>query len=359
MNYNKKEWKMALKEISSLNSLVFHISKSAKDFDLSENYYRALKSLLLEEKSYIKFEDYRKEYDFMAKIIFDEISNKNSGVRENIKKINELIGDYLQTRDSSKGKLLLNCLFHIFLLKLLDHNEHVSGIQSDNIKNFLNEYNPPVGEETYIHNVLSLFYLGRAKIIEIKNENEIELALNLLYYRIKIAKDDEKTKENRLEYYTRQKALEEKINISPSQSPTVQGRLIKIAVILKAISGNGLYIPETEKERYISTFAKAYIKQENNFTIRGVANCIKIKVWGIEFNPSLWLLALIFSIMELILVLIPKSLYLLSNASSYPIIKFIVDCSNNPVIFILINGVIIVTLLLWRQKYINKKHPID
>lgn len=250
---DKRVCEMALDKINSLNSIVFHVSSLATNMSPKLDYHKCMKYLLLEEKN--KPSVSLGPTDYNTKLLFGEIS-KNT--RENITRINTQLENYFQKKESPLGKILLNEFFHLLLLKFLGYNQQESKINSEDIKLFLEQY-VPQREEIYLYNVLSLFYLGKEGTFGDKSENDEELVIRLLYYRIKIYLSKTNIEKYRTEYYTLQKTLEEKINLNHSTDISA-GKLLKVALILKAVVGNGIYLPEKEKELYLSKFAKIILE---------------------------------------------------------------------------------------------------
>jgi len=70
-----------------------------------------------------------------------------------------------------------------------------------------------------------------------------------------------RTKEKVIDYYIKQQRLE-KIDIENVTSELSMLKLLEVAVILKAASGKGLYLPELEKEQYLSNVSMEIVKEK-------------------------------------------------------------------------------------------------
>jgi len=339
---------MANKELTNENALVYYISKISKSWNLDNPYFSSMKNLLL-SKSGTKLRNLRKdqEFHFIAKIINDELNKNNEGIKDNCKQISFLLDRYLNKKQQKDGDKTIRSIFYIFLLKLFNKNNHFKRVDDKRVRNFLMEYKTHSSNLKNFHKILSLYYLGRIEELgkeEIKDN--LDLSLNILYLRLLLSQESKRKKSILIDYYIKQSIIE-KIDLTIT-SERSKGKLLEIAVILKAANSKGLYIPQIEKEQYLSAFTKNIVKEKYLSILKDIST---IKV--LKLKIPLWLVILGFFLLESLVFALPNFIESISIGSLSINTKAFSDL---PIWSILIiNGLIISIFLFIIQIVINKR----
>ena len=338
-------------EFGSINSIVYHISNISKSWDLKNYYHLALRDLLLlNESTQIDVNSLRvkQEYHFVAKIIVDELKNNVKNIKNNGKEISLLLKRYLKNKKQKDGDNVTLFLFYIFLLKLLNRDKHFRQLGPKEIKQFLETYQSQNNIFNCFQNVLSLYHsVNIDKITEKETNDDLELSINLLYDRLKLTETSKRDKNNIVDYYIKQTQLE-KIDVSSISSEQTKGRLLQISIILKAATGNGLYLPEIEKEQYLSKFTQK-IFREKYLKILEDSNSIKIR--GISIYN--WLAVFLFFLLEALIFSLPN---FVESITVFGININTKALAELPIwVIILINGLIMVTYLLIHKYNLAKR----
>ncbi len=349
-----------MNKASNINSLVFHISKISKSWNIQSPYPTALRNLLLGNIPKKKAQNLRvaQDYHFISKIIDDELRKDRKETKQNCGHISNLITLYQKNKDSSQGDKIINFLFHIFLMNLLDFKEHFKFLDKDEIKKFLESHMTSDSELNKFRSVL-LLSLGNVKCNSPdKSKDMFGYSLDLLYLRILLSNEKTRDKKDLINYYLSQSFIE-KLDFGRCENEKSITELLKSAIVIKAASGEGLYLPEPEKEQYLSVFAKELIRTEYIKNLKEATN-FKIRLFKvINFSLPIWIGFSILFLIETIIILLPFMSSLFS-AVNLPIISPIIDItsklSNLPLwLIILINGIIMSFLLYLHQKYIYRK----
>lgn len=339
---------MAKDELMSENALVFHISKISKSWNLINPYFISLRDLLLEDSG-TKLNNLRKqqEYHFIAKIINDEINNRKNEINRNSKEISLFIKKYLKSKQQSLGDYIIRDLFYVFILRLLGKTAHFDKLDKNKIKAFLSNYQTQSGNIINFHKILSLFYLGiydkqKSEIVE----SNLDLSINILFNRLLLANNEKREKSQLIDYYLKQN-LVEKIDLT-SSSENSKGKLLEIAVILKSANGKGLYIPEIEKEQYLSSFTQS-IFREKYLTMLKESSSMKF----FRSRIPLWSLILLFFVLESLVFLLPNFFETISIGNfSIPTTEIV----KLPIwVILIINGIIMAVLIYVIQIHLNKR----
>jgi len=281
----------------------------------------------------------------MAKIIQDEINQDKIEIKNNINYINNLIDNYLNSMVVTLGNNLIYYLYIINILHFLNKSIHFQNFNKNKMILFLENYDSELNELFNIKKILDLIYLNKLLYKEeIKSDHD--LALNLLYQKILLSSLENRKKEILVDYYIKQKKLEN-MDFSSVSSNKAKLDLLKIAIILKAINGKGLYLPELEKEQYLSKYSQELIQDKYKNILYNL-NMVEIY----KYNINAWKIILIFFILEIIVKKYPSffglSLLFLSIDLSF-ISNFKIE------IILLLNGLIITTFLSYLNHKTKKK----
>jgi len=339
-------------ELSSSHALLFYINNLAQKWTFTNPYFLSLQALLLNQKE-IKIDNLRTQrlFHFLAKIIIDEINLDRTGVQDTIKTLKDLMDNFSNNKRSIDGEKIIHSLFLINILNIFNYKIHYNVLNIESIKNILKLI------ETENKSILNMkIVLCKLYSIEYNYEiiinNDYDLILSLLYDRICLSHPDTRNERTLIDFYLKQKELEDK-DIFSSISDNSKGRVLEIALILKAIVGKGLYLPEIEKDQYLSTYAKnallpkyyQIIDKMNQIVIRG----IKVPVWGLIF---------LYFIIEIFIFSFP----LASNSIAIPYtgIEIPLDYIRElPITYLtMLNAVIICSYLYFRE-YVTKKQMRD
>lgn len=281
--------------ISSANALVYYVEKISKDWSFDNPYYQSLNALFHSLNDFnLEIENSKQQYHIIAQLIQDELNDNIKNIKLNVKYIEDLINEYNKNLNQNIGDLILSYLFFIYLLKLLNKNTHYSELNNEIIKKFLSKYNSDKSININYKKILEIKYLN---VINDKEfiTNDYELALEMLYKKILISNNLYRKKEYLMDFYIKQNKIEN-ININYA-SDKGKSNLLEIVLILKAINNEGLYIPELEKENYISTYANEIIREKYLDMISEITS-VNFKFIKI----SNWLFFIIIIIIELIIV---------------------------------------------------------
>lgn len=231
-------------EISSINSVIFHLSKESKNWNLSNPYSNSLRCLLTESPQFIKAERTGQIYNFISKIISDELTISKKEIRKNITAISEKIKNFLKHKNSENGKDIVLCLFYILILNLLEKNYHFDSIKENEIKLFLKEFNYEERGILLRKEILCLYYgMEIQGFLEINKSETFELSLGILRD-ILLIKKEGRSKDKLLSLYQKQKILED-LNFSTNISSSQKEKFLEMGVILKSALNKGLYIPNS------------------------------------------------------------------------------------------------------------------
>lgn len=351
------------KDIKSNNGLVFFVSNLAKNWNISSPYPLALKNLLLGLNPKGRLQNLRvaQEYHFVSKVIDDEIGKDSYEIGKNCSDIKKRLERFTSERDSIEGSKIMRLIFHIVIMNLLKHHEHFKRIDKGTLKEFLDSYNTDDLVLAKFKSIIVLLTQGVKESNISKSNSIVEHALDLLYLRMIISNESTSNKDDLIGYYLNQSTLEG-LDLGQVGNDNAKAELLMFAIIIKAASGEGLYIPEPEKEKYLSSFAKDLIRNKYMKILRD-ASSFRIKIFKvIDFKLPLWAcLGLIFLIETLIFVF-PKIAEIFS-AADVPVIgqitKATLSIAELPIwIIIAINGAVVGLLLYIHQKYLYKKFSV-
>jgi len=329
------------------NAFVFHISKISKSWNLKNPYFSSLRDLLLEKSgNHIKGIRKEQEFHFIAKMINDELNNSNE-IKSNCKQIHSLLSNYLKRKQQKEGDKTIRFLFYAFLLKLLNKNKHYKSLNEEKVKKFLIEYKTPSSNLRNFHKVISLYFLGNINDQEKEEINDnLDLSVNILYQKLLLSEKAKREKSNLIEYYLKQSNLE-RIDLTAT-SEMSKGKLLEIAVILKSANGKGLYIPEIEKEQYLSAFTKSIVREKYLSILKDIST---IKVF--KSKMPVWSAILGFFLLESLVFYLPNFIESISIGTFSISTKAL---SGLPIWSILIiNGLIISLFIFVIQRNINKR----
>jgi len=335
-------------EPTNENAFVYHISKISKSWNLNNPYFSSLRDLLL-NKSGTQLKNLRKEqeFHFIAKIINNELNKNDREIKNNCKQISSSLNRYLKRKQQGDGDKTIRSLFYIFLLKLHNKNKHFQCLNKSTVKKFLTEYKTSSSNLINFHKVLSLYYLGN--IDKSKNEtinDNLDLSVNILYQRLLLSDKSKREKNNLIDYYLKHNAIE-KIDLTAT-SERSKGKLLEVAVILKSANGKGLYIPEIEKEQYLSAFTKSIIREKYLAILKDISNLKLFKT-----KLPVWSIILAFFLIESLVFTLPNFIESISIGVLSISIKALSDL---PVwVVLIINGLIISLFIFIIQKNINKR----
>jgi hypothetical protein len=339
-----------LDNLSSVHSLVYHISNISEEWKLSNPYFIMLRSLLLDKSVTIDLNKLRlnQEYHFIAKMIHDEFTKDKNEAGHNAEEILSIISRYEKQKQQNDAENGIRNLFYVQILKFLDKDLHYNSIKTKNITQFL--LNAQV-EDLNLKNMLNILCLiyGIQPIDMGKNDNipdEVGLSLNLLYSRLLLSDASKRNDGILLDYYLRQNKMD-KIDISLISSERSQGKLLEVAVYLKAATGNGLYLPEVEKEQYLTNFTKEIFRKKY-LSVAKKVNSIEIH----GFMVPLWALMILAFAIEATIFALPSftdsiSLGIISIPTK-PILEL-------PVwIILIINGLLSGSIFFLRDKWLKQ-----
>jgi hypothetical protein len=339
-----------MEDISNINSLVYYVSKISQKWKFSNPFFSILQSLLLDKPTTIEANVLRKtqEYHFIAKIIYDELKNNKSEIKKNCKDTSSLLEKYLNHKQEDDGEHTLKRLFYIIILKILDKNQHFNNFEQENVSEFLIKFQTKDNNSKLIQLILCTIYgIEKPAGNIIEPTDELSLSLQLFYYRLVLSREQKRTKSVLIKYYLLQSKLD-KIELSLISSERSKGRLIEIAIILKATTGSGLYLPEIEKEQYLSSFTKEIFRKKYHSLI-SEANSVKIHNFSI---PNWAVLGLFFAI-EAFVFSLPN----LTESISIGIISISTkQLSELPIwVILLANGLIVSLYIIVQRRNINKR----
>ena len=336
---------MINEKISSTSALVYHIEMISKSWKFENPYYNSLKSLFHDLiKVDLDINNSKQQYHIIAKIICDEINKNITNIKDNANEIKELIDEYLLNMNQNKGDIILCYLFNIYLLNILDKNTHFIKIEKEMVCNFLKQHQSDNIKYKNYKKILDIIYLN----IITKEENirdYYDLALELLYKRILISNTEYRNEDYLLDYYIKQNEIE-KLNIN-MESEISRGNLLEIALVLKAVNSKGLYIPELEKENYISNYSKEIVSEKY---LDVISDITKVNIKNFEIQN--WLLFVVIILIELFVATFPDYISIplgLLEINSSIIHKF------NIHIIIVLNGIISLGYIIYLYYKTNKK----
>lgn len=337
---------MKKEEISSVNAIVYHIVNISKSWQLNNPYFVALRNILLEKFDTPKDIRSQQEFHFIAKVIADELKNNKSEIRNNTKKISDFLSNYIKERNQKNGDEALRLIFNILILKLLNRKGHFNNLNQNKVKEFLSLYQTQKSNFKNFQKILSLVHSVDQQGTEEYINDDLDLALNLLYSRLLFNEESKRDNNKLVDYYLKQTRLE-KIETTTSSERT-KGNLLEIALILKATTGKGLYIPEIEKEQYLSRFTKTLFR-EKYINILKETNSVKI----FNFKLPNWVVVLSFFTLEAIVFALPNFVESLSfgtfSISTGALMQL-------PLwVILIINGIIISLYLFLLQRRANKR----
>jgi hypothetical protein len=289
--------KVDTERISSLNSIVYHTARLSQSWDLKNPYFIALRCLVCEDEDFkVPALSTEQIYHLLAKMIFDELSGNGKEIKANSEKIIELMGYYSSGRQQKTGDEAVILVFYTYLMSLLNRKRHFERLNEDSVKQFLESYKAQDNRNKLFYNILSLRFLGKHYEDNFRLDDEFEVALSLLHNSLLLSEESLRKEELLVDYYLKQNKLEQ-TELYKDSSEKAKGRFLEVALILKASSGKGLYIPSTEKGIYLSTFAKETLGQKY---VASVDSALK-PIWGIP----IWLLIPILFFIEAIILGIP------------------------------------------------------
>jgi len=338
--------KMENESIQSSNDIVYYISKISKEWALSNPYNIALRALLGNYSS-IEYQPTSSMghqlfiTEFMCKTI-----NNEKITDEFLKDLYKLIDEFHTDKIKKNGELIIETFFIIYIVNLLEHDKIFKKIKINKIKSFLNDYNPVNDQYTNIKKILCKVYGIENNDKSVCND-DYTLALNLLYLRLSLNDEKNRDQNTLLDYYAKQKILSDNIFSQSLNSERIRGRVLEIALIMKASSGKGLFLPEIEKIQYLSSFARKLIINQMNL--------LYLKGSTFEFNEykiPYWIVPLPFLILEAIIYMNPQVI----NSISISFIEVSVDnlLSLSYSFILVLNGIILTIYLYFVNKRIIK-----
>jgi hypothetical protein len=338
-----------LDDITNRSALVYHITMLSQNWQITNPYHAMLRCLLINTKTDIEPNALRdgQEYHFIAKMIYDELNLNRKGTKENVEKIVARTKAIGKNKQQSDADSLIRCLFYVVIMNLLGKGLHYDSLQRDKIAELLKELHTKDNNLQLMLRVLALVYGSNSEMTDVEINDDFGLSLDLLYRRLSICDSTKRDKNNLIEYYVKQNKLDSIDTITISSENT-QCKLLEIAVILKAATGNGLYLPEIEREQYLSSFTKDFlrkkykqiIEKENSFVLFGVT----LPIWALILT-CFALEAVIFSLPNYIESI---SLWILSIPTK-PLLELPIS------VVIAVNGVVMVVYLLLRDRKLKQK----
>jgi hypothetical protein len=339
------------KPFSNINSFVYFVTQKSEGWKLSSSYNCALRWLLDEKKQFVLPPNLsiNQEYNFIAKIIFNEKNKSKKEVDKNCKIIIGKIDEFFKTKKQEYGESLLIILFHIAILNSLEKRLHFLTLNKhkNKIGKFLEEYNH-LNDEKYQNysSFLKIEYNNQyTQRLNINNRSLVGLASSLLYDLKYIKNPSKRDKTILMDIYLKQMQIEEKGSINPSNESS-QGEFLETAIILKAGLGEGLYLPEIERDQYFSNFSKEIVEEKFKKIIREGNH---FELFSLSLPDWSWLIAILF--MELFLLILPQStsinIYLITISGEF--------LSNNPLLLLVANSIIFLIYLIISKRKINKR----
>lgn len=341
---------MKYESVTATNDVVYYISKISSSWELSNPYFLALRALLLCDDAF-DLGDLRgqQHYLFIANIMQNTL--KDSNELKNIrKKIGKRLEEYDTTRKEENGDLIIDSIFMLFLLKILNYKSQLEKISEEKIRMFLNTYKPIKSNYINIKKILC-FLFGVDNNDDAIYINEYDVALNLMYLKLLLSKNVFRTEGILIDYYVKQRELEERIFDMGFSSERSKGRVLEIALVLKAVNGDGLYIPDIEKNQYLSTFAQELVrtKIESLYT---EASHFEVKQFKIPF----WFLPSFLFVFEAIIYSYPE---IVDSISILFIELGIANIILIPFAFILLLNGAILSLFMYYVNYRVRKRISD
>lgn len=297
-------------ELSSSHVLLYHIKFLARDWSFTNPYFQSLRALFFNSEQ-IHLTNLRTQqlFHFLAKIIVDEIKEDKSKIKNNIDQINQLIEAFSINKRTDDGEKVLRSVYIINILRLLNRKLHHNAVQSDLVKTFL-ENIIPVNNTSLNMRIILCFLYSMEQNDELNIDDDYDLVLSLLYDKLQLSRPDKRNEKILIDYYVKQKELEQK-DYSRIVSESSKGRVLEIAIVLEAIVGKGLYLPDLEKEQYLSTYANTIIISKYNSIINKMH---EFELYNVKI--SLWLLNILFYALEVIIFLMPQA----TNSITIPLI---------------------------------------
>lgn len=348
---------------SNKNGFVFHISKVSNEWSLTSPYVTSLRDLLNETVPKKSLENIRanQEYHFIAKIIYDELKRNKKEINNNCNILKKMISDYDKNKEDYNGNKILNFLFYIFLMNLLNYKKHLDQLDKQKIKKFLEEHNTSERTLSKIRYILLSLSGSSQRYISDKSNTLFEHSLDLLHLRLLLSNEKTRDQKDLINYYLSQSFIEN-LDFGKYGDDNSRSEILKAAIVIKAASGDGLYLPEPERERYLSSFAKELIKNKYMKNLKD-ATQFRLKTFKVlDFYLPLWACFGLIFLIEALIIFTPKLAELFSIVD-VPVISQVVKLtswvSNLPVgALIIINGVIVAFLLYLHQKYIYNKFAL-
>lgn len=337
--------------LGNVCSSITYIKSLSSSWEFSETYANTLNSLLNDSFKDIKIKNAKKDYDFFAKILVDGANKNKRGLKENLLIISGFIQDFEKTKNLSVLKKIFLSLFHLIILDMLLNKNFSSKFKTPNLEKILQE-NLTEDEELNFYKHIILTYLfgkvdNKFKITSDFGQDIEKSCLKLFYLYILISKEPFRQEEHLLEFYTTNSLIEKKI-LSMGFGNKDKLKLLKSAIILKVISGKGLYLPEIEREQYISSFAQKIVKDHYKSRLDDLDKIKKIPSW--VFYPIILIIEALTLLFPKISELMPQSVPLVGD-----IFKYLGFLGYLPLWAILMINALLLGLGLYIQrKYINK-----
>jgi hypothetical protein len=218
--------------------------------------------------------------------------------------------------------------------------------------------NPSNKPYSKLKRIVSLFYGFEYSQEHDESSDLIDLSLDILSDRLILSRDKTRNKEVLMRYYAKRTLLDNKELVSSSEKAKTD--LLIVALLIKSSSGSGLYLPEIEKDSYLSRFANEIVKEKYLKKFDEV-NSLKFNLFGkLDVKLPLWLVFAILFGLELCIFILPNIVSPLANIIGgdkfESLYNLLLNLQSLPLwLTILINGLIVGLLLYIQQKYIKKK----
>ncbi len=331
-------------ELKSQNALVYHISTLSQDWKITNPYNSMLRCLLTNKPCNLDLQTLRQnqEYHFIAKMIYDETTLNNEAVKKNTNKILAMIKKVQKNKQQSDADSVIRCIYYVLIMSLLGKRLHYDILPTNQVRDLLKEVKTESHNLQHLNRILCFVYNVNSELVDIDIDDDIALSLDLLYRRLILCNQENRDKNALIEYYTKQSKLDD-IDLTSVSSEKTQGKLLEIAVNLKATTGNGLYIPEIEREQYLSNFTKDILRKKYSDIISKENT---VSFFGLSL--PIWLALLTIFLIEAVIFSVPNYVESISlgfvSISTKPLMELPISA------IIAINGVAIVIYFFYRER---------
>lgn len=285
---------------TSTFSVVYYASniRFLQSWELSP-FYHALRQALCGE-SFVYPEHLRRQqhYHFLGKIVLDEEARNGSEIRQNLKHVSKKLTLYQKNKSTQLATELNNIYFYCWLLNLLDRNLHYENLNHKALREIVKQTDLQDSITRRQNEILKLFFWGIQRYETKETDDLVESSLDLLYSRVRLAKNELKESPARLDYYVLQSRVE---NISTKSINANDPKIFEAALILKVVTQNGLFIPESEKDEYLSIQMKSLVFDKYLAILR---SSFRFKLFKLRL--PIWILPIIIFLVQFLLFQFPE-----------------------------------------------------